>query len=419
MLLALPVASASGQGTNAIAALFTATSAVCVTGLTVVDTAQHWSSFGELVILGLFQVGGFGIMTLASLLGLLVARRMPMRMQLTAQTEKKGVDLGDVRRVVFGVAQASLLFEAAVAVILALRLWWTYHEPAGEAIYRGIFHAVSAFNQAGFALYTHSLARFATDPWIGLPVAAAIIAGSIGFPVLFELRRHLSSPGRWSLHTKITIGTSVFLLAANSAAVVAAEWANAATLGRYGVPGKLLTGFFTATTSRSTGLSTVDVSQMHPVTWLSLDIFMFIGGGSASTAGGIKVTTFALLAFVIWAEVRGQPTVHVLGRRLPAGVQREALAVALLSVAAVMICTLVLLSITRFDLDHVLFESVSAFGTVGLSTGITAALPPAGKVLVTLAMFAGRVGPVTAASALALRERTRRYELPEERPLVG
>ncbi len=418
-LLLLPVASEGGVATGPVTALFTATSAVCVTGLTVVGTPGHWSMFGELVILGLFQLGGFGIMAAASLLGLVVARRVPMRMQLTAQAETKSVGLGEVRRVLVGVARTSLLFEAATAAVLTVRLWSAYQEPFGRAAYLGVFHAVSAFNQAGFALYPDSLARFTTDAWITLPVVVAVIAGGIGFPVLFELRRRLRAPRRWSLHTKLTVGTSAVLLVLSTLAVCAGEWSNPATLGSLTVPGKLLAGFFNATMSRSAGLSTVDVGEMHPVTWFALDIFMFIGGGSASTAGGIKVTTFALLAFVLVAEIRGQPTVHVLGRRLPADLQRQALTIALLSIAVVTVTTLVLLVVTPFGLDRVLFESLSAFGTVGLSTGITAELPPAGALMLTVVMFAGRVGPVTVASALALRERTRRYELPEERPIVG
>jgi Trk-type K+ transport system membrane component len=221
------------------------------------------------------------------------------------------------------------------------------------------------------------------------------------------------------MHTKITVGTTAVLLAAGALAITAAEWTNPATLGPLSVPGKLLAGSFHGVMPRTAGFNSLDVGQMHPGTLLINDILMFIGGGSGGTAGGIKVTTFALLAFVILAEIRGEPNVHVLGRRLPAGIQRQALAIALLSVGAVMLCTLVMLTITPFTLDRVLFEVVSAFATVGLSTGITADLPPAGHAILTVLMFAGRLGPITLAAALALRERTRRYELPEERPIVG
>lgn len=418
VLLALPAASVTGNATSVVTALFTATSAVTVTGLTVVDTAGYWSTFGEVVILGLFQAGGFGIMTMATLLGLVLVRRMPLRLQLSAQAERKSLGLGDVGSVAFGVALVSLFFEFGTALILTVRLWATYGEPFAHAVYLGVFHAVSAFNGAGFALYSGSLSRFATDPWVCLPVAVAVIAGAIGFPVLFELRRRLRFPRRWSLHATITVGTTLILLAAATVAVTAGEWSNPATLGRFGVPGKMLAGFFNAA-MRTAGLSTIDISELHSATLLALDVVMFIGGGSASTAGGIKVTTFALLAFVMWAEIRAEPGVHVLGRRLPPDIQRQALTIALLSVAVVVISALVLLSITPFDLDRVLFEAVSAFATVGWSTGITAQLGATGQLLLVAVMFAGRLGPVTVASALALRERTRRYELPEERPIVG
>jgi Trk-type K+ transport system membrane component len=209
------------------------------------------------------------------------------------------------------------------------------------------------------------------------------------------------------------------LLVVGVAAFLIAEWHNPATLGPLGVGGKTIVGLFHGVMPRTAGFNSVDVGQLYPATLLLTDMLMFIGGGSAGTAGGIKVTTFAVLAFVIAAEVRGEPTVHVLGRRLPTSVQRQALTVALLGVGLVAVSTMTLLSLTPFRLDDVLFEVVSAFGTVGLSTGITADLPPAGQLVLTALMFLGRLGPITLASALALRDRVRRYERPEERPIVG
>lgn len=418
-LLLLPVAAADGRSSGVLVALFTATSAVSVTGLIVVDTPQHWSAFGEVVILGLIQLGGFGILTTASLLGLLATRRFGLRMQLTAQTERKSLGLGEVRRVMLGVVKISLAFEVVIAVVLTVRLWSRYGISPGRAMYEGIFHGVSAFNGAGFALYSESMSRYVTDAWICLPIAIGVIAGSLGFPVLIELRRELGTPRRWSLHTKITVYTSAILLAIGTISVIVSEWANPRTLGPLGIPGKLLAGFFQGSMPRSGGFNTVDVGAMESDTLLVTDMMMFIGGGSASTAGGIKVTTFALLAFVIWAEVRGQPTVHVMGRRVPAEIQRQALTVALLGVAVMAASTFTLLIVSPFRLDVVLFEVASAFGTVGLSTGITGELPPAGQALIAALMFIGRVGPATLATALALRERVRRYELPEERPIVG
>jgi Trk-type K+ transport system membrane component len=418
-LLALPFATESGRGAPLVTALFTATSAVCVTGLVVVDTATYWSAFGEWVLVGLIQIGGFGIMTAASLLGLLVARRLRLRLQLGTQAETRAMGVGDVRRVVLGVMRTSLIIEAAVVVVLSVRFAVGYGEAWGRAVYLGIFHGVSAFNNAGFVLYPDSLVRFVDDPWICLPIAAAVLLGGLGFPALFELRRELRSPRQWSLHARITVGTTTALLLGGWAAISVAEWSNDRTLGPLGVAGKLLAGFVTAVMTRSGGFNSVDIGGLDDVTLLVHNVLMFIGGGSGGTAGGIKVTTFAVLGFVILAEIRGEPSVHALDRRVPMNVQREALTVALLSVGAITAGTALLLAVTPFRPDQVLFEVISAFATVGLSTGITAQVGTTGHVILTVLMFVGRLGPITAAAALALRQRTRRYELPEERPIVG
>lgn len=419
LLLALPVARSGGGSAPLLVALFTATSAVCVTGLVVVDTPSYWSAFGEFVILLLIQVGGFGIMTLASLLALLVSRRLGLSTRLTAQAETRTLGLGDVRQVLRGVALASILFEGTGALLLFLRLWTSYEESVGQAAYHGVFHSVSAFNNAGFALYSANLIAFVGDPVVCLTIAVSVIAGGLGFPVLFELRRAPTKPRLWSLHTKITVGATFVLLVGGTLMITAIEWGNPATLGSLSVPGKLLAGFFQGTMPRTAGYNSVDYAQMDDATWLVTDVLMFIGGAPASTAGGIKVTTFALLGFVILAEARGAQAVNVAGRRLPANLQREAVSVALLGVAGVVVPSFVLLLVTDFALDRVLFEAASAFGTVGLSTGITADLPPAGQLVLVAVMFMGRLGPVTLAAALALRRRPVLYRLPEERPIVG
>ncbi|GAA5117678.1 potassium transporter TrkG [Haloechinothrix salitolerans] len=418
-LLMLPIATESGVSTPFTVALFTATSAVCVTGLIVVDTPEHWSTFGEIVILVLFQVGGLGIMTAASVLGLLVSRRFGLRLQLTAHAERRTLGIADLKRILINVVKISLLIEAILTVVLTARLALGHGAPFGEALYTGLFHAVSAFNHAGFSLYSDSLTRFVSDPWITVPIMTAVILGGLGFPVLFELARNARNPRQWSLHSKITVLTTVALLVVGFGAILAVEWSNPDTMGPLGVGGKLLAGLFASVTSRSAGFNTVDTAAMEPATLMVLDVLMFIGGGSGGTAGGIKVTTFALLAFVILAEVRGEPSVHVMGRRLPAEVQRQALTIALLGVGLVMVSTITLLNMTDYDLDRVLFEVISAFATCGLSTGITGDLPPAGTLLLTALMFLGRLGPITAAAALALRDRPRKYELPEDRPIVG
>ncbi|MBC6448707.1 TrkH family potassium uptake protein [Actinokineospora sp. HBU206404] len=419
-LLTLPVASASGSATDPFTALFTAVSAVCVTGLVVVDTAGHWSTFGEVVILGLIQVGGFGIMTLASLLILLVSRRIGLRLQMTAQAETKSLGLGEVRRVLLGVIITSLAVEAVIAAFLTAGFAAGHDYSFGRAVYHGIYHSVSAFNNAGFALYSDSMIGFATDPLICVPMMIATIIGGLGFPVLLELARRRKRRGkRWSLHTKITIPVYFGLLLFGALAFLVFEWRNPTTLGPVGTLDKILIGFFHSVQPRTAGFNSIDMAQVQPSTLLLNDVLMFIGGGSAGTAGGIKVTTFALLGWVMLAEIRAEPTVHIMGRKLAGEVQRQALTVALLGVGAVMAGTIVLLSISPFRLDDVLFEATSAFATVGMSTGITAQLPVAGQAVLVVLMFMGRLGPITLASALALRERARRYELPEERPIVG
>jgi len=420
LLLLLPIAHQDGARTSFRQALFTATSAVCVTGLVVVDTPTHWTTFGQAVVVSAIQFGGLGFMTSASLLGLIVARRMGLRGRLLTAAETKTLGLGDVRRVVRGVALVSFAVEGIVAVVVGLRLWLSYDVPAGSAAYRGLFHAVSSFNNAGFALYSDSLIGFATDPVVCLPLAAAVILGGLGFPVLFELRRELRTPQRWSVHTKITVVGTAMLLFGGTAAFLALEWRNPATLGPLSGPDKLLVGFFQGGVQpRTAGFNSIDYGKAHETSLLVTDVLMFIGGGSAGTAGGIKVTTFMLLFFAVLAEVRGEPTVDTFGRQLPPAVLRQALSVALLSLALVASGTLVVLGLSGLDLDPVLFEVVSAFGTVGLSTGITAALPGSAQYVLIGLMFAGRIGPITLASALALRERRKLYRLPEERPIVG
>jgi potassium uptake TrkH family protein len=424
VLLWLPFATEKGSSPGFVTALFTATSAVCVTGLAVVDTATYWSGLGEGVILALIQVGGFGIMTMASLLAVLISGRLRLRMQLTAQAETKSLGIGDVRRVLLGVAGTTLIVELAVGAVLSLRFRYGYGESIGSAAYLGYFHAVSAFNNAGFGLHADSLTRYAQDPWVTLPVAVAVILGGIGFPVLLEVLRHrrrrrMTGRRTWSLHTKLTLITTAVLLIAGTVLTCLLEWTNPGTLGPHSTAGKILDGFFHSAMSRTAGFNAVDVGALHASTLLMTCVLMFIGGGSAGTAGGIKVTTFAVLLAAILAEVRGEPTSTVLGRRLAPHALRQALTVALLGVGIVIGSTLVLLALTDEPLDAVLFETVSAFATVGLSTGITADLPTAGQLLLTVLMFVGRLGPITLVSALALRERTRRYDLPEERPVIG
>jgi potassium uptake TrkH family protein len=419
VLLSLPVAKAGPGGATIVEALFTATSAVCVTGLIVVDTGSYWTGFGELVITGLIQVGGFGFMTMATLLVMVVTRRIGLRSRLSVATETRALGLGDIRSVVVGVAKITVLFEVILAAILVARLAGSYGHPIGEAIRLGAFHSISSFNNAGFSLHQDNLIGYNQDPWILLPIAAGFICGGLGFPVLLELRRQFRRVQQWSLHTKLTVTVTAILLVGGFAFVLASEWRNPATLANMSMPDRLLNAFFNSATTRTAGFNSLEVGDLTHGTWLGMVVLMFIGGGSAGTAGGIKVTTFALLFFVIVAEIRGERSVTVFDRQVGARVQRQALTIALLGVAGIVVATLVLTELTDHSLDRLLFEAASAFGTVGLSTGITADLPAAGEVILVMLMFFGRLGPITLASALAIRERGRLYELPEGRPIIG
>lgn len=419
LLLMLPISKRGPGGADGLDALFTATSSVCVTGLITVDTPTYWTGFGQVVILALIQIGGFGVMAFSALLGVLLAGRLGLRAKIQVAQETKSAGLGHVGRVLVGVLKIGLLTEAVVAVLLALRFFLGYGYAPARAVWEGIFHAVSAFNNAGFALYTDSLSGFVGDPWICLPIAAAVITGGLGFPVLFELRRQYRRPARWSMHTKLVLSGSALLLVVGTAFFTVVEWTNQATLAGLPAGQRFLAAFFQSVVSRTAGFNSIDISQMHPVSWMGTDILMFIGGGPAGTAGGLKITTFAVLFFILWTEIRGGAAVNIFGKRLSRSVHRQAITVVLLALALIVISTMVLMFLSDFGQERLLFEVISAFGTVGLSTGITAALPPAGQLILVALMFIGRLGPVTLASALALRSRAPHYEYPKERPLIG
>jgi trk system potassium uptake protein len=418
-LLMLPATRTDGGAEGFMPALFTSVSAVCVTGLITVDTATFWTPFGQGVILGLIQVGGFGIMTLATLLALLVRKNIGLRGQLVAQTETHTLNLGDVRAVLVRVAKIMLTFEAGTALFLTARFWIAYDQNPATALWHGIFHAISAFNNAGFSVYSDNLIGFAEDPWIITPICLAIIAGGLGFPVIIQLTRGELKPKYWTIHLRLTIYGTLFLLAAGTTLFAAFEWNRNETLGQLSLTGKLLGSFAGGVFPRMAGFKSIDYGVAAPETLMVTNILMFIGGGSAGTAGGIKITTFLVLGFAIWNEVRGRDQVTIAHRSISSSSQRQALSVALLGIAAVILGTMLLLMFTDYSLEKVLFESISAFATVGMSTGITYSLPPAAEWVLMALMFTGRIGTVAVASALALSARPRLYRLPEERPIIG
>jgi trk system potassium uptake protein len=420
LLLMLPVSRAGPGSAPFLTALFTSTSAVCVTGLIVVDTPVYWSGFGQTVILILFQIGGFGIMAAATLLGLLVGRGFRLSDRLRTQVERSHFDLSDIRGVLRLILLVTIIVEAALTLALTLRLYFSYGQTWPDAAWHGLFHAVSAFNNAGFSTYSDSLMGFQRDWLFLLPIMLAIVLSSLGFPVMHEFRsRRTGVNGPWSLHSKITlVGTGILLLG-GFIAVLFFEWSNPATLGPMGLGDKLLNSAFQSVTTRTTGFNALDIGSFRDETLSVTYLLMFIGGGSAGTAGGIKVTTFFLLGIVVLSEVRGERDAAVFGRRIGTPIERQALTVALLSVALIWIGTIVILAVTDHPPAAVVFEAISAFATVGLSMGITGDLPPSAELVLIVLMFVGRVGTITIATALAMGRGRTAFRYPEERPIVG
>ncbi|MFV2115123.1 TrkH family potassium uptake protein [Micromonospora sp. LOL_025] len=419
-LLMLPWATSEHRHTPFLTALFTATSAVSVTGMAVVDTPNYWNEFGLVMITVLTQVGGLGIVTGATLVILVVARRLGLRSRLLVQAETAEFGIGDVRRLLLRIAGLALACEAVITAILTVRLWISYDYPFGRALWGSVFHAVQAFNNGGFALYTDSLVAFSTDAWVTLPLAFGTIVGGIGFPALFEAVREWRQPTRWAVATKLTVWGSLTLLVVGFVGLLVIEWANPRTLGIYAWSEKPLVAFAQNSYIRTGGFNVVDMDGLEEESYPLVIALMFIGGGSASTAGGIKVTTFFLLAFVMWAELRGEPDVTVGNRRVATASQRQAITVALLSVALVACGTVLLIFLTEgIPLYAALFEVTSALTTTGLSVGVAASLPENGQLALIILMFVGRIGPLTLGSALALNTRRRLYRYPEEQPIVG
>ncbi|MFF2030097.1 TrkH family potassium uptake protein [Arthrobacter sp. NPDC058192] len=417
-LLSLPVASATGQPTPLHEALFTAASAVCVTGLTVVSTAVHWSFFGQLVILVGIFVGGLGTLTLASLLALMVSKRLGVRGKLIAQEAMNAGRLGEVGTLLRIVIVTSVVIEAALALVLIPR-FLVLGESFPQAVWHGVFYSISSFNNAGFTPHSDGIVPYETDLWILVPLMLGVFLGSLGFPVVMVLQQNGLRWKKWNLHTKLTIQVSFILLVAGTVLWGFLEWDNVRTIGGMDLGDKITHSLFASVMLRSGGFNLVDQNQMESSTMLLSDALMFAGGGSASTAGGIKVTTIAVMFLAITAEARGDADVKIYGRTIPEGTMRVAISVIVAGATLVSVSALLLLNISGASLDRVLFETISAFATVGLSTNLSGELPPSGVYVLAALMFAGRVGTVTLAAGLALRQRSQLYHYPEERPIIG
>jgi trk system potassium uptake protein len=420
-LLALPFASREAGSAGFTTALFTATSAVCVTGLVVVDTRDHWTPFGQVVILLLFQLGGLGFMTSATLLLMVFGRRLSVSQHQVAGQASGNLSRDSIRTVVRRIVLVTVIFEAGAFVVITTAFALDAGGLSGDVVWRGIFTAVSAFNNAGFDLEGggRSLTGYAGNPLVLWTVALVATMGATGYAIWWDVK----TARRWAkfaLNTKLVLGTSGVLIAVGALEIFAREGFRSGTLGSLSWPAAFLAAGAESIYARTSGFTAFALGDKEPETLLVLMGLMFIGGASGSTAGGIKLTTFSALWFAIVASVRGDEHVHAFGREIPWRHINRALSVALLSVAIVFGSTFMLAVAHDGEFIDIMFEVVSAFATCGLSTGITGSLNDAGRLIIIVTMFVGRIGPLTIALALAERlGRPTRLRYPESELNIG
>lgn len=430
-LFSLPIASASRTVTPLSDALFTAVSTICVTGLATVDMATHWSPFGHVIIFLGVNIGGMGVLTLASVLGLVISKKLGLRAKLLAAgdsnplrahggvvNEGQTVRLGEVGQLLKTVAMSLLLIELVVALLLYPGLLMAGIPPLA-ALWEAPYYAAMSFTNTGFSPNAGGVAEFADDYFVLSVLMVSVFLGSIGFPVIYTLAKHHWHLKRWSLHSKLTLITTAILFVVGAAVFLILEFNNPRTFGSMDAADTTFQAFFLSMMTRSGGFSVVEISDLNGSSLVAGSMLMFVGGGSASTAGGIKVTTLAVLAIAVWSEARGRQSVEAFGRRIPSDVQRVALSVVAWGATIVALSTIVIAQITKAPIADVLFDVISGFGTVGLSTGLTAELPESASYVMAATIFMGRVGTVTLAAAVAATTRTQLYSLPVERPIVG
>lgn len=430
IILSLPQSSKEGSSISIIDALFTATSATCVTGLVVKDTGSAFSRFGQTIILLLIQIGGLGIMTFSTFFAILFGRKLTLRENVVIKGALDHHGVVGLKTLIIYILGITLGIEAIGAFCLYFR--------SGD-VYSSIFHSISAFCNAGFSLNAASFIKYRQDTYVNLVMASLIVLGGIGFIVLIDLPKilkwlfrrlflrtsedisHLFS--RISLQTKLAVSISAILLAAGCAVFFLIE--NNRILYGYGLKGKLLVSFFQSVTARTAGFNTVSIQNLASPTLFFLIILMFIGASPGSTGGGVKTCTIGVI--VAWARgmIKNRPNIHIFKRNIPRPIFRKALMIIGLAVTWIVLFTMLLSLVEERNeampnyFLRILFEVTSAFGTVGLSTGITPILSSFGKFLIMLTMFAGRVGPLTLALALAAKEDTTFYKYPDEKVIVG
>jgi len=425
-LLMLPSAS-THDSLGFVNALFTSTSAACVTGLVVVDTGRALSTFGQLVVLVLIQVGGLGIMTLSTLLLLAAGRRPSLSGQLVIKDTFTQSGDRSFHSILRDVALFTCIFEGIGMLLMFLR--FLPGKDMVQALHLSLFHSVSAFCNAGFSLFSESFVSYQGDLVLNLVLSFLIISGGIGFLVLSELKRQFPvnrrTWSRLSLHSKMVLAVSFTLLISSSLLIIVMEWHN--TLTPLSLPGRFLAGFFQAVTARTAGFNTLSIGDLANETLFLLILLMFIGASPGSCGGGIKTTTLGSLIALGFSRLRGCDRPQVFYRTISQESVGKAISIVIVSMAVVTAGTMILLATELGDIAHpqsrgrfleLLFEVVSAFGTVGLSTGVTPGLSTAGKLVITMVMFLGRLGPLVIAVAVS-RSSSRRYQYAEEGIMVG
>ena len=423
VLLALPIAAKSGQSIGLFDSLFTSTSAVCVTGLVIVDTGTTFSLFGQIVLIVLIQVGGLGFMVFATMLMVMLGRRISIRGRMLIRESMNTSSLSDLGSLTMLYLLLSLTIELVGAVTLCFRFVPLYGWKHGT--WMALFHSVSAFCNAGFDLFGNyaSLTAFSGDPLVLLTVASLIILGGLGFSVILETARNRQGFRNLSLHTRIVLMTTLVLLLAGTVFYWIVERTNTETLAGCSEGEKILNAFFQSVTMRTAGFNSFDLSGFRDGSKLFSSLLMIIGASPASTGGGIKTTTIATLTLLMLSVVRGESEVNVARRRLSDDISRRALTVSVLFLTTLLTGTLIISLIEngRFPLEDILFEASSAMGTVGVSAIGTPNLSSASRAILLPMMFLGRVGPLTLAVAVAKRQGRLRIasKYPEERIMIG
>lgn len=419
ILLWLPVSSSSGNRISFLDALFTSTSAVCVTGLVVVDTGTAFSLFGQIVILILIQFGGLGFMTFGVIIAIVLGKKIGLKERLLIQQSTNALSVQGVVRLAINIFMIALILEIIGSILLTIR--WSEDMGLKNAIYYSVFHTVSSFNNAGFALWPDSLMRYVGDPYVNLVISLLFILGGLGFTVILDFYQNRKW-SRLSLHTKVVLVTSGILSLTGFAAIFTIELFNPETFGPLSWGDRLWAGYFQGVVPRTAGFNTLDIGHMMTASQLFIIFLMFVGASSGSTGGGIKTNTFALLFMTVYMIIRGHDELHVFKKRVAYDLILRALAVIIISLGVVIAATF-LLTITEHSLKkdfiEVLFEATSAFGTVGLSMGLTPELSPLGKGIIILTMFIGRLGPLTLMFALSQRVVKNKFRYPEEKILIG